>query len=180
MLSLKQFYLDSCKPIEAELRLKCSNPNVGDWISLIESVPDNIHFVPEENRTLEVFIASVMKPSSKDMLQYFSSEKIVDYLRHIYKKRPEIFPATFKRPENALAFYSRMFTGMQYEMNFQLQFQHCIAEAYLRETPVEDVIECADNKERVLAAKALYGDKKTLQLLPHKHKRYLLEESLGM
>lgn len=180
MLSLKQYYLDTCKPIEEELRLKFSNPNVADWISLIKSVPENTYFVPEENRTLAVFIEAVIKPSSKDMLQYFNSEKAVDYLRQIYKSHQDIFPNTFKRTENALAFHSRMFTGDNYPMSFELHFHHCVAEAYLREQPVKDVIDCVDRKERALSAKALYGDKKALQLLPHKHKRHLLEESLGM
>lgn len=185
-MDLHQFFLDESKPYEKELRIKFSNPNVSEWIEEIRDVPLHVHFVPNEHKSFEVYLAAVIEPTGKDLLQHFTEQQSVNYLRQLLKRSRSdspnglIFPRAYQTVEHAMDAFSLKFKAIPGTMNFYMVFESHMAEAFLRESATEAVIECIDSKSRVKAAQALFDDKTLMTLLPAKYKRFILEDGLGM
>lgn len=164
---------------EARAKLFAS-PVISDWIHKIQISPMMVRFVPERNKSPEVFRAAVIDPPSKDMIAYFDKPLAIRTLRELYRNNRETFPDLFSSLSHALNYYSTRRAEDAGTAKSERLYYFYAAEAILLETPPEETATHVDDKITAVGFKQIYGDHAAMKLLSSKYKRYVAEDGLGM
>lgn len=164
---------------EYEWKEKFKNPNINDWIEDIEAVPMLVMYVPAQSRTFEVFLASVLPVSTFDTIVHFTHEQAVKYLVQMHDQANHLFPNELNTVESCMAFYADYYAGVSFWHTTKMM-KFYAAEAALRTSKLDAVVECVDEPKRAMAFRHLFGQSAALKHLPGKYRRFLLESDLSL
>lgn len=153
-----------------EMEKRFEDPDVSNWIEEIESVPMYVLAVPEQNRTPNVFIASVV--AANDCIWYFSEESLDRLILQMLTERPDLFPQQYMDTRSAFEFFAKMQprgvagTGSSY---YHLQ----CTKALLKQCGPAPVAELVTTTEKAKAFIALFGEAEAM-ILENRHIRAFL------